>query len=69
MKFGEYLEMNITPEWSGEYMAYNDLDLLLHESTGQILPSNENNQNESRQPYFPPIEEAFFEVRQNCSFA
>ena len=63
MKFAEYLEMNITPEWSAEYMAYNDLDLFLDELTGQILPSNEIDRNESRQPSFPPIDEAFFQVR------
>ena len=69
MKFGEYLKLNITPEWSAEYMAYNDLDLLLHESTEQTLTIDEIERNELRQLPSPPIEEAFFQVRQNRSFA
>jgi hypothetical protein len=55
--------MNIAPEWSTWYIAYNNMNLLLHEAAGKIVPPSKTDRNQLRQPYSSAIDEAFFQVR------
>jgi SPX domain protein involved in polyphosphate accumulation len=65
MKFGEHLRMHLTPEWSSQYIAYEDMKELFMEVISKTPSIDENNQNSARQQYFLLADEEFFQVRKN----
>jgi len=40
MRFGEYLRSNLTPEWSGQYISYEDMEEVLTDVINQIPSMN-----------------------------
>jgi len=68
MKFGEYLRMHLTPEWSSQYISYEDMKDLLSDVMNKIPSINETNQNLSREQYFLLADVEFLQVRKNIFY-
>ena len=58
MKYGEYLRSNLTPEWSSQYISYEEMKDMLTDVMNKI-PS----ENISREEYFISADEEFFQVK------
>jgi SPX domain protein involved in polyphosphate accumulation len=63
MRFGEYLRMHLTPEWSSQYITYEEMKEMLSDVINKVPPINEINQNLSRQEYFLLADEEFLQVK------
>lgn len=63
MKFGEYLQMNLTSEWCSQYILYEDLKEFLVEVASKAPSITVTNPRLSRQQYFLLADEEFFRVR------
>lgn len=62
MKFGEYLQNNLTSEWYSQYIAYEDLKEFLTEVVNKAPVLMQTNQRLTRQQYFRLADEEFFRV-------
>lgn len=60
MKYGEYLRTNLTPEWSSQYISYEEMKEILTDVMNKIPLENL-----SREEYFISADEQFFEVKIN----
>jgi SPX domain protein involved in polyphosphate accumulation len=56
MKYGEYLRTHLTPEWSSQYLSYEDMKDMLTDTINKIDRSL------SRQQYFLLADEEFLQV-------
>ncbi len=63
MRFGEYLRSNLTPEWSGRYISYEDMKVMLTDVINQIPSINQINQNLTHEQYFRFADKYFFQVK------
>jgi SPX domain protein involved in polyphosphate accumulation len=68
MKFGEYLRMHLTSEWSSQYISYEDMKKMLTDVVNKASAINETHQSLSRQEYFLLADEEFCQVRRKDSF-
>lgn len=59
MRFGEYLQRHLTPEWCSQYIPYEDMKDILTDVMNKIPL---NNQNLSREQYFIQADEEFLLV-------
>lgn len=62
MKFDKYLGMAMKPEWSGEYIAYNDMKRFLIEMNEMERTASKFAGDTPCQPSLSQIEEEFFHV-------
>ena len=65
MKFGEYLQMHLTPEWCSQYISYEDMKEMFSETIKKIPLISKNDPNFSREEYFRLVDKQFFQVRRN----
>ncbi len=65
MKFGEYLRMHLTSEWSSQYISYEDMKKMLTDVVNKASTINETHQSLSRQEYFLLADEEFCQVRKD----
>ncbi len=65
MKFGEYLRMHLTSEWSSQYISYEDMKKMLTDVVNKASAINETHQSLSRQEYFLLADEEFCQVRKD----
>lgn len=63
MKYGEYLRTHLTPEWSSQYLSYEDMKDMLTDVMNKI------DRNLSRQQYFLLADEEFLQVRNMFFFS
>jgi SPX domain protein involved in polyphosphate accumulation len=63
MKYGEYLRTHLTPEWSSQYLSYEDMKDMLTNVMNKI------DRNLSRQQYFLLADEEFLQVRNMFFFS
>jgi len=63
MRFGEYLRMHLTPEWSSQYISYEEMKEMLTDVVSKAPRINEINQSLSRQEYFLLADEEFLQVK------
>jgi SPX domain protein involved in polyphosphate accumulation len=63
MRFGEYLRMHLTPEWSSQYIPYEEMKEMLSDVINKAPLINEINQSLSRQEYFLLADEEFLQVQ------
>lgn len=66
MKFSEYLLKNRTPEWSSQYIEYDEMKRILHESLNEAKRLSNFDNNAVREQYFLFIDEKFFHVSLTC---
>jgi hypothetical protein len=63
MKFGEHLLVELTPEWSSQYINYEYLKELLAQSVNEAPLSVNDGENLLRAQFFLRADESFFQVR------
>ena len=63
MKYGEYLRTHLTPEWSSQYISYEEMKEMLTDVMNKIPPIDPSNRNSSREDYFLSADEEFLQVK------
>lgn len=62
MKFAEHLSAHATPEWSSQYIRYDDMKELLSKAVAKAQQFIDANDNVLREQFFRRIDEYFFQV-------
>lgn len=62
MRFGEYLSNNLTPEWSSQYIDYDEMKKILGELVIEASRSIDINDATAREEFFLHADEKFFQV-------
>mgnify|MGYP002378791976 CR=1 FL=1 len=63
MKFAEHLSAHITPEWSSQYIRYDDMKELLAQAVEKARIFVDENDDETSEQFFRRIDEQFFRVK------
>ncbi|CAF1137228.1 unnamed protein product [Rotaria sordida] len=61
MKFAEHLSAHVTPEWSSQYIRYDDIKELLAQAVAKAQPFIDNNDNVLCEQFFLRVDEYFFQ--------
>lgn len=63
MKFAEHLSAHITPEWSSQYIRYDDMKEMLAQAMAKAPVSAEESERSLRDEFFRRLDEHFFQVK------
>ena len=63
MKFAEHLSAHVTPEWTSQYIRYDDMKELLAQAMSKAQPFVDDSDNVLREQFFYRVDEHFFPVR------
>lgn len=62
MKFAEHLSAHITPEWTSQYIRYDDMKEILAQAVAKAQPFVDENERILREQFFLRVDEHFFQV-------
>ncbi|CAF3045827.1 unnamed protein product [Rotaria socialis] len=60
MKFAEHLSAHVTPEWTSQYIRYDDMKELLAQAMSKAQPFADDSDNVLREQFFYRVDEHFF---------
>jgi len=61
MKFAEHLSAHVTPEWTSQYIRYDDMKELLAQAVAKAQPFVDESENVLREQFFLRVDEHFFQ--------
>lgn len=65
MKFAEHLSAHVTPEWTSQYIRYDEMKELLAQAMSKAQPYVDESDNVLREQFFLRVDEHFFQVSQD----
>lgn len=64
MKFAEHLSAHVTPEWTSQYIRYDEMKELLAQAIAKAQPFVDDSENVFREQFFLRVDEHFFQVKE-----